>query len=480
MQTKRDLLQAHRLMTHRASQALILGEPDYPEAPLRRLNVGTFAGIMVGVLVAAGFGIAGLIFGGGTRGLTDGGVLLIEKETGSRYVWCQPQSGKDKVLCPVANYASAKLAVGGDGGTGGKKQKSVSAKSLAKFPRGPMIGIAGAPDSVPDRKRLVGGPWSVCVREASLGGINRSVVSLVAGRSAGGQELDANTGVVVSTGPGGNWLIWKNQRMRVSPAGLTVLQTSPGPQVSSAFVNALPAGPDFAAPAIDGFGRPTQVPGGGRGVIGQVHLVKGAAGGGDQYYVLVRDGYAPISRVQAALIQSAAGYRLPKDAPLDGAAVTRSRSAQRLADERLPQEQIRVRAFQGGDSLCVVYPKVGADGKQEAKLTIGGGKDLPVPAQASGSGVDNVVLPPGSAVLAGVLPSGGSVSAINTYFLVTDNGRRYSLKSAETAKSLGYDIGADRNDSVPVPANLLGMIPQGPVLDPEKALLPVNGLSGGL
>ena len=39
MQSRRDLFQAHRLMTQRASLALLRGEPDVPDQPLRRLNV---------------------------------------------------------------------------------------------------------------------------------------------------------------------------------------------------------------------------------------------------------------------------------------------------------------------------------------------------------------------------------------------------------------------------------------------------------
>lgn len=478
MQTKRDLLQAHRLMTHRASQALILAEPDYPEQPLRKLNVGTFAGIMVGVLVAAVFGIIGLLFGGGSSGLDQKGIVLIEKETGAHFVWCTPQGSQKDVLCPVANYTSAKLAasLAGGGSGGAAEQKSVSAKSLSKFPRGPMIGIPGAPDSVPEAKRLVGGPWSVCVRQNQQGGPGQSVVSLVGGRDVGGEPLDPATGVVVSTGANNNWLIWKNQRMRLSPAGLTVLSASAPAAVSPGFVNALPAGPDFAPPNIPGAGGQPQFPGA-AGVIGQVFVVKGV-GAGDQPYVLMADGYAPISVLQAALIQNSASYKLPKDTPLDGAAVTTHRSNERVIDERLPQSQIKVRPYDAKESLCVVYPEAG-DGSAGAKLTIGGGADLPMPARASGSGVDNVVLPPGSAVLAGVLPASGSTEAINTYALVADDGRRYALKSAETAQALGYTISGEKNDAVPVPANLLNLVPKGPVLDPQKALEPIQPSGAG-
>jgi len=477
MQTKKDLLQAHRLMTQRASQALILGEPDNPEQPLKRLNAATFAGVMVGVLVAAGFGIAGIFLGQGTRGLTDGGLLMIEKETGARYIWCQPQGAKDKLLCPVANYASAKLALSAQSGaSGGVKQKSVSAKSLTKFTRGPMIGISGAPDTIPDKKRLVGGPWSVCVRQIGSTGAQRSVVSLVGGQSVGGQTLGADSGVVVSDGAR-PWLIWRNQRMLVSPAGQTVLNVSNPPTVEGRFLNALPEGPQFAAPPLGGkLGTQVTAPGGAKGPLGQVYKVQDGVGNGDQLYVLRQDGYDAISKVQAALIRATPSYNLQDPQPLPPNQVT-GNLGKSLKDERMPQTQISAPSYDGSQSLCVVYPDA-SKGAQTPSLTVGGGKDLPVPAAPSQTGVDNVVLPPGKAVLAGSLGAGASTDAISTYFFISDNGRKYPLKSAETAKAFGYSISKDANDSVPVPVSLLSLVPTGPTLDPAKAQLPVTSGSG--
>jgi type VII secretion protein EccB len=469
MQTKRDLLQAHRLMTQRAGQALILGEPDYPEQPMKRLNVGTFAGIMVSVLVAAVFGILGVFLGGGGDSLRKDGLLLIEKETGSRFVWCTPEGAQDKVLCPVVNYASAKLAVGEQG-----TQKSVSAKSLAGFARGPRIGIPGAPDTIPEAKRLVSSPWSVCARRTDDGtGRQRSVVSLVAGRDVGGKPVGESSVVVVGTSSE-SWVIWKNQRMRVSQSGLTVLGSPQPAQVAPKFINALPSGPDFKAPAIPDYGSKT-----GRGTVGQVFVVKSLNGGEDQWYVLLKDGFTAVSPIEAALIQSDASYHLARQTPLDPNTVTSNRSATHISSNDLPQTRLAAVRYDETQPLCVVYPDT-SKGAQDARLTIGGGKDLPAAIGAStGGGVDQVVLPPGSGVLAGVLPGAGQVNAINTYMFIADNGRKYPLKSADTAKALGYSTSAENGNATPVPPNLLNLLPTGPVLDPGMALLPVPAGASG-
>src|SRR5690348_8033086 len=94
-------------MTRRAALALLQAEPDPPDQPLRRLNVGALSSVLVAGIVAAVFGIWGLIAPGDAGGLTAPDTLLIDKATGASFVPCQ--HGK---LCPMLNYASARLALG--------------------------------------------------------------------------------------------------------------------------------------------------------------------------------------------------------------------------------------------------------------------------------------------------------------------------------------------------------------------------------
>ena len=82
MQSRRDLFQAHRLMTQRASLALLRGEPDIPDQPLRRLNVAAFSGVLVAVIVTGLFFILGLLGHGGSSLQEQPGTLVIDKQTG--------------------------------------------------------------------------------------------------------------------------------------------------------------------------------------------------------------------------------------------------------------------------------------------------------------------------------------------------------------------------------------------------------------
>src|SRR5579875_2588931 len=199
MQNRKDLLQAHRLMTQRAALALLQAEPDPPDRPLRRLNIGVFSSVLVAVIVVAVFGIWGLISPGKATGLDAPGTLIIDNQTATSYVWC------GKRLCPVVNYASARLALD----TTTPNQISVNQSSLTGYARGPLIGIPGLPQDLPGSSLLVGAPWSVCVQSVtSPGTLSRhQVTTLVGGHRVGGQALSPAKALLVQAG-GSQWLIW--------------------------------------------------------------------------------------------------------------------------------------------------------------------------------------------------------------------------------------------------------------------------------
>ncbi|MBA9003172.1 type VII secretion protein EccB [Thermomonospora cellulosilytica] len=456
MQTRKDLLQAHRLSTQRASLALILGQPDNPELPMRRINVSTFAGVMITVLVMAVFGIFGILRPGGATNLRQAGMLIIEKETGARYVWCE-----DGKLCPVANYVSARLMAGADS----KSRRTVSRNSLDDFPRGPLIGISGAPNTLPDAKQLVRTPWSACVRavdNATLGHV--STVSLVVGSQVGGRSLRDDQAVLIRSADQ-PWLIWKNRRLRVDPDVVTALDPNPA-QISGKWLNALPAGPDYRAPAIPALGQEVTGPGGRPAKVGQLYSV--VIGSNTNYYVQLADGIAPISEIEKELLRADPDSRraygdLPvQEGQLDPATInTTPKSVRQVTNPELAGRPPQIVSYSDRTPLCSVYDD--PSGNSGGRVTLDGA--LPDPPQTVAAvGVDQLVFPPGGAALVGAMSAPGKAAAIRNHYLVTE-GMRFALKDAETAGKLGYDV----SRAVPVPTSLLNLIPEGPVLDPDAA-----------
>ncbi|MFC4115552.1 type VII secretion protein EccB [Nonomuraea zeae] len=470
MQTKKDLYQAHRLMQQRLGMALLQAEPDVAESPMRRQNVATFGGILIGILVMAVFGIWGLVSPGNATKLTDPGQLLVEEESGAKFVYNQQQQR----LLPVANYVSARLVLGG----GEIKTRNVAAASLAELTRGPLIGISGAPDSLPVKEKLVKAPWSVCVVEGpdNLGG-TKPYTTLVGGTEVGGRPVGGDA-MVVSDGQQ-NWVIWGDRRLRVNEHGVRALNAQPR-KVPAAWLNALPAGHDFRGPRVANLGRKVRTNGKVTATVGQVYTVPALPGTSARWYVLLNDGLAPISAVQARLlledpsIKKAYGNRPAKEIPIDAASANASPSRQTVMDNTLPASMPRVINVPGTVPLCSVYAGTAA-GSTAAKVTVGSKIAIPTPSNAGVQDrFDQVLLPPGSAVVAGVLPGEGQLGAVTSALsLITDQGVRYPVPSADVLASLGYEA----TDVAPVPASLMHSIPQGPALDPAAARSPLTAAS---
>ena len=151
MRSKRDQVQAHTFMMGRLTSGMLLADPDAPESPLGRTTRGALIGLLVGVLLAAGALVYGLIRPGGNDAWRGGDTLIVNKETGARYLYA---GGR---LRPVRNYASAVLIGGSD-----LKTTSVRTASLAGTPVGRPVGIPGAPDSLPGPGDLETSRWEVC------------------------------------------------------------------------------------------------------------------------------------------------------------------------------------------------------------------------------------------------------------------------------------------------------------------------------
>jgi type VII secretion protein EccB len=460
MQSRRDLFQAHRLMTQRAALALLRGEPDIPDQPLRRLNVAAFSGVLVAVIVAVLFGILGLLGHGSSQLQQKPGTLVIDKQTGTAYVFCQ----KSK-LCPVLNYASARLALQ----TSSVTQETMSQASLTKFPRGPLIGIPGLPQPLPDSSLLFRQPWSVCTQTVTGPSGDQTATTLVGGIGTGGQSLA--DGALLATANGQDWVVWHGQRMPIQPGTLQDLYESRQPvAVPPVWLDALPQGPAFTPPAIPHLNAPVSGPDG-NVLVGQVFRVPAMAGTAQRYYVMLQDGLAPISQTQAELLSFEPSE--PAQSTLNDSQIPGHRSAATVPGGGLPATVPVAARISPAAPLCVVYAGAGAASAMASEVVHGG--RVPsggTPAGQAGA-VDEVTLPPGAGALVGAAPGTGQAGGAISYFLVS-GGRRYALASQSVAAMLGYNLS---KQAVQLPAGVVEMIPAGPALDPAEATMPA--LPGG-
>src|SRR5262245_119137 len=169
MQSRKDQLHAQAFVTGRLVSALLHAEPDLPQTPLRRFVLGSLIGVIIGVIAVAGAGIWGLISPSGKNTWRAAGALIIEKESGARYIFAGGE------LRPVLNHASAKLLLGTE-----LRVVSVKRKSLRGVPHGLPVGIPSAPDALPEVNRLAKPPhWTACsVLVSDRNGVARPTVSM--------------------------------------------------------------------------------------------------------------------------------------------------------------------------------------------------------------------------------------------------------------------------------------------------------------
>ncbi|MER7416958.1 type VII secretion protein EccB [Micromonospora peucetia] len=456
MPSRQDQLHSYQFTVQRAVAALVMRETDPAQSPFRRLAGAGLASVLVSAIGLGGFALYGLFTGGSGKTWRDPGAVIVEKESGARFVY------REQKLHPVLNYASALLIIGAER----PKTVLVSRRAIGGVPRGLPLGIADAPDSLPASGRLSTAPWTVCSVAAAEADRSVPRSALLIGVTAGEGRALGEEALLLRHPDGGLHLVWHQRRYLVRDpnrvlAALAATRARAVP-VAPALLNSLPAGADLAPLALPAEGeRSTRVSG---ARVGDVYLVRNS-GGGRQYAVALRDGLAGITELQAGLLLARTGQGEPEPITLGRfAALPKLPDLAPTGPTAPPTAPPRL-AVADGAGLCA---RVGDDG-DVAEVRLGVRlPDLaaaPRTAAASGGGVraDHVVVEPGrGAVVEAVAAPGASGGSVS---VVTDLGRRYVLAGGEVLGMLGY------RDVRPVrlPASLVALVPAGATLDPAAA-----------
>ncbi|WKU05348.1 type VII secretion protein EccB [Micromonospora sp. HUAS LYJ1] len=433
MQTQRDHVHAHQFQMARMSSALLLGDPSMADNPMRRTVLGLGAGVMVAVLVVVCFGIYGWIVPGGNDSWRTARAILVEKETGDRYVYAGER------LHPVIDPAAARIV------SGGPSVRLVSRSSLAGVPRGAPIGIPGAPQLLPTGPEdVLSGPWLVCLGDAGRLGVNLDP-------SAPATELPPDRFMLVSGGADDDYLIWRGHRHRISDKRIPVALGATNAVAVTApprWLTMVPAGDDLEVPSLPGDGRTIVTIDGRRATVGAL-FTQAAAQGREQLFVLRADGLAPINRTMFQIVQATSGTRA---VTLSAAAVAAApRSADRTLWEPFAELSTSTPAGLPGSVLC-----------QRQSPTPDGGIDVRVVLTsrefAAGAPGGGAALRPGAGMVVQPVPRTRGAAA--DLVLIGGRGERFGLPDADANRALGLTAAP----VVPFPRDLLLDLPSGPAL----------------
>jgi hypothetical protein len=486
MQTQRDHVHAHQFQMGRMSSALVLGDPSSDEIPARRALVGLLAGVLVAVLALVGFGVYGWLVPGGNTDWRVSGTIVVEKQTGNRYLYLEGR------LRPVPNLTSAMLLAGSD-----STVKLVSAQSLVGVPRGPMIGLVDAPQSPPTSGNIVAGPWLACVSGArpvpsadsttttggtqptpgavatpgpsqqsppdqwapGSRGASTPPIGINFDPNAAATALDADRFVLVADGRS-RYLVRSGTKHLVGDGtviaalGLTSEQPVTAP---ADWLSALPDGPDIAPARLPDAGTPGPAVAGAPHLIGQLYRQGGVSGADDQMFVLTKQGLTPVDATEFLLLLAATGW-LPVSLTATQVAAA-ARSDDRSLLGRLPDlvharlEPLSGRAVclrQSSDRQQVRTAVVLTD-RQTAAVGVAGGRYL---------------YPDSGLVVYGLpVPQRTATQSVPIY-LISDAGVAYRLPDSDSVQAL--KLGAVT--PVGLPGWLLSRLPAGPELS-RKAIV---------
>jgi type VII secretion protein EccB len=433
--SRQDELHSYQYSVQRVVAALVSHDPDPHRSPLRRAGVTALVGLLVAALTVGGFAVYGLFTGHSMAQADDPSAVLVEKNSGARYVYLK----SDGKLHPVLNYTSGLLLTEGDT----PSLKTVPADKLARIPLGATLGIPDAPDALPAAGNLLSGAWSVCTDTVA----GRARSTLVVGTVPSGGSTAAG-GLLVRDAIGRTHLVHAGKRHLLPAARVDAVQRALGWYgtrpwlVSAAWVDAVTAGPDLAAPVLPS-GRKNSVIAGRK--VGQV-----LTGDGRTFAVVLPDGIAALTEMQAKLLATTpikvgaeVFVRLPpSDTQLGGAAEGLPATVPALAEAPA--------------SACVTLP----GDKITVNATIPGGA-----APAGKARVDLVHVARGRGAVVEAAASPDAPEGSGTVSLITDSGRYYPMASRDLLSRFGY--GTVRPTRIP--AQLVAYLPAGPALDPVRA-----------
>lgn len=445
MSTKRDLVEAHSFNKRRLITAFTSGAPGGREVESPRHGRVLVGGAVLAALVLVVAVVMGIFKPTVADDWNQSG-LVIGKENGARYF------ADDGDLYPVVNTTSARLIVSADSEF---PINYVPVDAIEAEVPGPMIGIVGAPDTLPAENRLIQENWSACVTEPLSDEVHTGVTSKASAVERPGDALWV-------TSKAGDFLIagehrYELPKKQASQIAIGVGVGSDEPrEVSLDWINLFEKGDALKPFTVDGAGKPSKA----SGLPSEAKQVGTVLALGDESYVVLKNGVAQLSDVAAVLFKLSPSFQ--KEVEIDSA------PASRVVDAPFPASwpKDRLSAYNDDTACALLTPS------DDDKSTL-----MPhLAAPVDPVGADEVEEQPTVTVETGhgALVQVQDVSSGGTRYLIDATGTRYPLASASKWSDLPARLGYAHTKPALIPESWVDLFDLGPELDPEQAVLPVQ------
>lgn len=495
--TTRAQVNGYRFLLRRLDHALVRRDVRMLHDPMRSQIRSLLVGLVLGILVTAGAAILAFLR---PQGAIGDALIVSGKSSGALYVVVTKEDDS-RTLHPVLNLASARLITGENA-----EPHAVKDDKLGELPRGPLLGIPGAPAALPGSAQGGDSQWSLCESiELSAGGSAASAAGATTTIVGGTPNLTdrihaaAPSEALLVTRNDKTYLVYDGKRAEIDPDDSVIARALDLPAhrprpVGTGFLGATTPVAPLKAPVIDGAGKPgpgrlADVP------VGGIISVAGVDGeAGPEMYVVLADGVQPVSPFTAEVIRYADSQKMSKVAAMPPDVLDRIPMVQRLPVADFPVDTPEIVAAEDGPVACVAWSKspgtgpvkAGAAEGPEERASVGLliGTRLPLPdsaepvrlatADSSGDRVDAVYVEPTHGEFVQVTGMEPGSPRRGSLFYIADNGIRYGVPDPATANVLGLG-----DTPHLAPWAIIGQLVPGPTLERSAALVSHDSLTEG-
>ncbi|GLE52949.1 type VII secretion protein EccB [Mycobacterium montefiorense] len=469
----RTQVTGYQFLARRTSMALTRWRVRMEVEPGRRQTLAIVASVSAAVVICLGALLYSFISPAGQVGDS---AIIADRDSGALYVRVGDR------LYPALNLASARLITGRP-----DNPHLVRSSQIANVPRGPMVGIPGAPSNF-GAKTPTSSSWLICDTVAgstgvgSPSGVTVTVIDGTPDLSGRRRVLNGSDAVVLSYS-GDTWVIRDGRRSRIDaanrsvllPLGLTPEQISMAKPMSRALFDALPVGPELTVPEVQNAGSPATFPGA-PGPVGTI-LITPQISGPQQYSLVLADGVQTLPPLVAQIMQNAGGANNSKPMTVEPSALAKMPVVNKLDLSSYPDNPLNVMDLRENPATCWWWEKT--SGENRARIQVVSGPTIPV-AQAetkkvvslvksdtTGRTADQVYFGPSFANFVAVTGNDPGAKTTESLWWVTDAGARFGVDDTRDVREA---LGLQTTPSL-APWVALRLLPQGPTLSRADALV---------
>ena len=468
----RTQVTGYQFLARRTAMALTRWRVRMEIEPGRRQNLAVVASVSAALVICLGALLWSFI---SPSGQINESPIIADRDSGALYVRVGDR------LYPALNLASARLITGRP-----DNPHLVRSSQIATLPRGPLVGIPGAPSKFGPTSPSTSS-WLVCDTVASStgagapSGVTVTVIDGTPDLGNHGRVLNGSDAVVLKY-DGDAWVIREGRRSRIDatnrsvllPLGLTPEQVSMAKPMSRALYDALPVGPELTVPQVQNAGGQASFPGA-PGPIGTV-IVTPQISGPQQYSLVLADGVQTLPPLVAQILQNA-GPGNTKPVTVEPSALAKMPVVNKLDLSAYPDSPLNVMDIRENPATCWWWQKT--SGENRARVQVISGATIPVASKDTGKVVslvkadttgreaDQVYFGAEYANFVAVTGNDPGAKTTESLWWLTDAGARFGVDDTREVREA---LGLKTKPSL-APWVALRLLPQGPTLSRADALV---------